>query len=270
MKLFGYLAVLALSLSSMVAKAETLVLIPGFQEQGMAWRQQQVTSTLQSSGWVDGGNLALTPHGIVNSTRLAKRPKKVLYTLELPNQLSITHQAAALDQYLNILAAQRREPLSLVGHSAGGLVGRYWLVNLHSVPVDTLITIATPHTGTPWADLSEVAINTPLAEFAAGMGIDLPSSKQLYRELREERPGTFLHWLNHQPHPAIRYVSIVRRSKRPESMDLVVPSHSQNMDNVFSLKGHTETVFSEGRHFVNANDGYRIAKIMAHRITPKK
>jgi triacylglycerol lipase len=84
----------------------------------------------------------------------------------------------------------------------------------------------------------------------------------LYLELREERPGTFLYWLNHQPHPAIRYVSIVRKSKRPDSMDLVVPSHSQNMDRVFSLNGHTETVFSEGRHFLNANDGYRIAKIL--------
>ncbi|HPY41687.1 MAG TPA: hypothetical protein PLM98_14280, partial [Thiolinea sp.] len=108
--------------------------------------------------------------------------------------------------------------------------------------------------------LTEAA--APLADLAAGIGIGIPSSKQLYLELREERPGTFLYWLNHQPHPAIRYVSIVRKSKRPDSMDLVVPSHSQNMDRVFSLNGHTETVFSEGRHFVNANDGYRIAKIL--------
>lgn len=270
MKYFSCLAVLLLSLLSSVAEAETLVLIPGFQEPGMAWRQHHVTSALQSSGWVDGGNLVLTPQGIVNTTRLAKRPKKVLYTLELPSQLSITQQAAVLDQYLRRLAVQRREPLALVGHSAGGLVGRYWLVALHSVPVNTLITIATPHTGTPWADLSEVALNTPLAELAAGMGINLAHSKQLYSELREERPGTFLYWLNHQAHPAIRYVSIVRQSERPDSMDLVVPTHSQNMDRVFSLNGHTETMFSEGQHFVNANDGYRIAKILATNARLKK
>lgn len=270
MKLFSGLAVLALSMMSLLAQAETLVLIPGFQEQGMAWRFQHVTSALQSSGWVDGGNFVLTPRGMMNSTRLAKRPKKVLYTLELPNQISITQQAVVLDQYLQAISKQRKEPLSLVGHSAGGLVGRYWLVTLNTVPVKTLITIATPHTGTPWADLSEVAINTPLAELAAGIGINLPRSKQLYSELREERPGNFLYWLNHQAHPAIRYVSIVRKSKHPESSDLVVPAHSQNMHNVFALNGHTEIMFSEGQHFLNANDGYRIAKILATQAPARK
>lgn len=269
MKLFRLLSALCLSLAAHLAQAETLVLIPGFQEEGMAWRTHHVTSALQSSGWIDGGNLVLTPQGIVNSTHLAKRPKKVLYTIELPNQLSITQQSVFLDQYLQALALKRKEPITLVGHSAGGLVGRYWLVTKHSVPVNTLITIATPHTGTPWADLSEVAANTPLADFVEGIGLKLPSSKQLYMELREERPGTFLYWLNHQPHPAIHYVSIVRKSKRPDSMDLVVPSHSQNMDRVFALNGHTEAIFSEGRHFINANDGYRIAKILdAHK--PRK
>ncbi|TXH68938.1 MAG: hypothetical protein E6Q83_11515 [Thiothrix sp.] len=270
MKLFKQLAILSFSLVSTLAQAETLVLIPGFQEQGMAWRFQHVTSALEASGWVDGGNLMLTPRGIVNSTVLAKRPKKVLYTLELPNQLSLTQQAVVLDQYLKALSAKRKEPLSLVGHSAGGLVGRYWLVTLNTVPVHTLITIATPHTGTPWADLSEVAMNTPLADLAAGFGINLPRSRQLYTELREERPGNFLYWLNHQAHPAIRYVSIVRQSKRPESSDLVVPPHSQNMHNVFALNGQTETVFSEGQHDLNANDGYRIAKILGKSSANRK
>ena len=58
MKSFSWLAVLALSLLNTLAKAETLVLIPGFQEAGMAWRTHHVTSSLQSLGWVDGGHLA--------------------------------------------------------------------------------------------------------------------------------------------------------------------------------------------------------------------
>ncbi|MFZ1344911.1 esterase/lipase family protein [Thiothrix eikelboomii] len=263
MKFFAGLVVLIVSLLSASAKAATLVLIPGFQESGMAWRFQHVTSSLEASGWVDGGNLILTPQGVVNHRPLAKRPKKVVYTLELPNQRSITQQAAVLDHYLRVLAAERKEPLSLVGHSAGGLVGRYWLVTAQSVPVDTLITIATPHLGTPWADFSEVAINTPLAELAASLGLDLASAQPLSKELREERPGNFLYWLNHQPHPAIRYVAIVRNSQRPDSMDLVVPPHSQAMTKVFALQGQTETVLSEGQHFINANDGYRIAAILA-------
>lgn len=270
MKCFACLTVLVVSLLSPVAQAATLVLIPGFQESGMAWRFQHVTSSLEASGWVDGGHLTLTPQGVVNHRPLAKRPKKVVYTLELPNQHSITQQAAVLDHYLKVLAAQRKEPLSLVGHSAGGLVGRYWLVTAHSVPVDTLITIATPHIGTPWADFSEVALNTPLAELAAGLGFDLASAQPLSRELREERPGNFLYWLNHQPHPAIRYVAIVRNSQRPDSMDLVVPPQSQTMAKVFALQGQTETVLSEGQHFINANDGYRIATILAQPPLVKK
>lgn len=270
MKFVTCLSLLILNLLSPCVKAETLVLIPGFQEQGMAWRFQHVTSALESAGWIDGGNLVLTPSGIVNNTVLAKRPKKLLYTLELPNQLSITQQALALDHYLKAIAAQRKEPLSLVGHSAGGLVGRYWLVSLHSVPVHTLITIATPHLGTPWADFSEVAINTPLAELASHLGFDLANSRQLYSELREEHPGNFLYWLNHQPHPAIRYVAIVRNSQRPDSMDVVVPPQNQAMTKVLALQGRTETVLSEGQHFINANDGYRIAKILAQRSAHKK
>ena len=135
MKMTRLLSSIGLILLSSLAQAETLVLIPGFQEQGMAWRFRHVTSALESSGWVDAGNLNFSPKGIVNSTRLAKRPKKALYTLELPTQLSIIQQSTILNQYLNLLARIRKEPLSLVGHSAGGLVARYWLVTNHSVPV---------------------------------------------------------------------------------------------------------------------------------------
>ena len=95
------------------------------------------------------------------------------------------------------------------------------------------------------------------------MGIKLPNSKQLYAEMREERPGNFLYWLNHQAHPAIRYAAIIRNSQQPDRMDVVVPVHSQDMNKVFALNGYAETWLSEGGHFLSANDGYRIAKILA-------
>ena len=52
------------------AAAQTIVMIPGFQGQGMDWRFNQVTPMLQANGWVDGGNYTLTTSG-VGASRLA-------------------------------------------------------------------------------------------------------------------------------------------------------------------------------------------------------
>lgn len=263
MKWIRIMAGIALFLLPLVSKAETLVLVPGFLAQGMDWRFRHVTNALQSAGWVDGGNYTLTAQGILNTLLLAKRPANVFYTLDLPTQSSITYQAEILGQYLQHIHAQRREPLALAGHSAGGVVARYWLVTSPHVPVHTLITIASPHLGTPWAELTEAFINSPLQDMVTRMGIPIANARDLYTELREERPNTFLYWLNHQRHPAIRYVSIVRNNQRPDKTDFVVPPYSQDMDKIAALHGHTETWSDDGDHFLEAQDGYRLAKILA-------
>jgi pimeloyl-ACP methyl ester carboxylesterase len=251
--------------------AQTAILIHGFQSGGMDWRKQGVTPVLQQNGWVDGGNFIPTPLGPYNPANPPGRPERVFYTLELPSRAPIMLQARILDTYLQRIYALRQEPLTLVGYSAGGLVARGWLVSLHSVPVDTLVTIATPNVGTPTADMACLANGTPMAMFAGemmGLGKWTNDADDMYRDLRTEKPGRFLYWLNHQPHPAIRYVSIVRDNQmRPDKYDYVVPEYSQNMNNVFALRGQSEYWKVDGSHFLGSPDGYALAAALRMRPT---
>jgi len=245
--------------------AQTVVLVHGFQSTGMDWRKQGVTPVLQQYGWVDGGNVVMTPQGAYSLSNPAIKPERVFYTVELPSRAPIMLQTYWLNAYLQHIHTQRQEPLTLVGHSAGGLVSRAWLVSANSVPVETLVTVATPHVGTPSADLASLATDTPMGFFADMMGFDHWSGQpdDLYDDLRGEQPGRFLYWLNHQPHPSIRYVSVVRDNQmRPDRFDFVVPTYSQNMNNVFALRGQSEFWTVPRSHFLSVRDGYVLARIL--------
>jgi pimeloyl-ACP methyl ester carboxylesterase len=246
------------------AAAQTIVMIPGFQGQGMDWRFNQVTPMLQANGWVDGGNYTLTTSGVAGGAQLSTRPDNVFVTLNLPTTAGIATQAAMLNEYLKVIYQQRGEPLTLVGHSAGGVVARHWLVTSPQVPVETLVTIASPHVGTPMAQLTRLLLsNTDILNLANKFGFGhLKDAKSLFADLREEQPGNYMYWLNHQPHPAIRYAAIVRSSDNPESVDFIVPEYSQDMNNTYALSGRAERWNSRDAHFLSANDGYLLATIM--------
>lgn len=262
-----YLTVLIASLLLFPASlwAQTVVLVHGFQSTGMDWRKQGVTPVLQQYGWVDGGNVVMTPQGAYSLSTPAVRPQRIFYTVELPSRAPIMLQSYWLNAYLQHLYAQRQEPLTLVGHSAGGLVARAWLVSANTVPVETLVTIATPHVGTPSADLASLATDTPMGFLANMMGLDKWSKQpdDLYDDLRVEQPGRFLYWLNHQPHPPIRYVSVIRDNQmRPDRFDFVVPTYSQNMNHTFALRGRSELWSVPRWHFLSVRDGYALAQIL--------
>lgn len=274
MVLKRFIRIASLALSSLwlatPTHAETMVLVAGFQAQGMDWRFRHVSDALQSSGWVDGGNLSLTPRGIVNPIRLPYAPKRVFFTVDLPTSAPVPQQSSVLNEYMKAIYAYRKEPLTLVGHSAGGVVARHWLVvsSARNTPkVDTLVTIASPNIGTPVADLSGALVNTPLMDMAEQIGLgSLRDARGLYADLRQEKPGNFMYWLNHQPHPAIRYVSVVRTGNTPETADLVVPPDNQDMNHVFVLNGHAEVVPTpQTGHLLAASDGYVLASLFKQR-----
>lgn len=250
--------------------AQTAVLIHGLQGKGMDWRMAGVTPGLQQHGWVDGGNFLMTRQGALNTYQLRQRPAKVFYTLDLPPRAPVMLQAQMLDAYLQRIYAERQEPLTLVGHSAGGLVARGWLTRFASVPVDTLVTVASPHVGTLAADMACLANDTPMGMLASetGFGKWMDDAEDLYRDLRREQPGHFLYWLNHQPHPAIRYASVVRDNEpRPDRFDFFVPRYSQNMNNVYALHGRSEVWPVSGDHFMGITDGQVLASILAKPVT---
>lgn len=73
---------------------------------------------------------------------------------------------------------------TIIGYSKGGLIGRYYVSHLGGEKhVHTLITLATPHRGNPWALLSSLFM---LGLFSKGVRQMLPASRFM-REL-EKKP----------------------------------------------------------------------------------
>jgi len=241
--------------------AETLVLIHGYLSDSRSWHQNKVTQSLHNAGWRYAGNYRTTFRGISTPrTQGIKATKKAYYTVDLPADAAIESQSGVLGHYLQHLYKQRQEPLILVGHSAGGVVARSWLTKKNAKPTKALITIASPHLGTPLAGLASIASKTPLVEAGRMMGLkNFRKSKGVYIDLKQEQKGNYIHWLNHQRHPAISYVSIIRSNKRGlNKFDFVVPVNSQNMNNISAMRGQSATLLTDGDHFLTHNDGVYI------------
>jgi pimeloyl-ACP methyl ester carboxylesterase len=254
------LLILLLTLNSTVLSAKTLVLIHGYREDGMVWRNQGVTRPLLQNNWSDGGTFTIRPDGIQKYSRSKPIPLKrnVFYTVELPWTRSIDQQATILRYYLTLIYAHRPDAITLVGHSNGGLVARYALVSGMNIPINALISIATPHLGSPLAQLANVAHKTPLNELSQFVGNQLLNdSARLFEQLKPEKPHNFLYWLNHQPHPDITYISIIRKNTAllPHKFDYIVPPYSQNMNKVFALRNKSATFSVNKNHSLNSLDG---------------
>lgn len=252
--------ILLLTLLPSVLSARTMVFVHGYWEDGMVWRNQAVTLPLLQNHWLDGGTLMMRSDGIQKYSRSKSIPLKrnVFYTVELPWTASIDQQAQFLSRYLAQIYANRHQAISLVGHSNGGLVARYVLVTQANIPINALITIATPHLGSPLAQFANLAHKTPFNEWSQLAGSKLlENSQQLFKQLRPEKPHNFLYWLNHQAHPKIPYLSIIRNNATllPHKFDYIVPPYRQNMNKVFALRNQSATFSINKNHSLNSTDG---------------
>ncbi len=90
----------------------------------------------------------------------------------------------------------------------------------------------------------------------------LNRSQGIYYDLIRERPGSLLYWLNHQPHPPARYISIVRSADLSWIGDMVVPEWSQDMNRVYALRGRARAIPSSGGHGLEQEDGKRLVHIL--------
>lgn len=245
------------------SRSESIVLIPGYLGDGDNWRDSGVTPLLERSGWGDGGHLDVRQGWVQGRGGGSDRGRRFL-TLTLDSQAPLLYQEAQLSAVLQLV--QRRFPeehMVLVGHSAGGVLGRLYMVRHPDTPVRALITIASPHLGTDKAELGMMAGQSPLGLIAGLLGAEtLNRSQGLYFDLAREYPGNLLYWLNRQPHPQAYYVSVVRTSNLPLVGDALVPAESQDMNRVYALYGRAVRLESGGAHGLSQEDGELLVRIL--------
>ena len=238
--------------------ADVLILVSGYQNGGHSWRTHRITHTLITNGWSDGGNFYLAPNGARLDLPPASSSHR-FYTVELPSEAPIPYQAKYLNTYIDAVRAIHPEDrLIMAGHSAGGVLARYVMVTRPSINVDTLITIASPHSGTDTAELAESIANSPASWFTPMFGLNtINRSKGLYHDLGRPDNNNLFGWLNTRQHPQARYISIIR------SNDEWVDARSQDMNRVPALAGQSTVVISNGSHELNQGDGILLSNILA-------
>ncbi|MBF0439657.1 MAG: alpha/beta fold hydrolase [Magnetococcales bacterium] len=247
------------------ARAEAVVLIHGYFSGEDVWARSGVVGELESAGWSYGGSVTATLRGIDFKSSSVGNAKRAVYLADLPSEAPLLVQAQQLKEV--VLAIKKRrgaERMVLIGHSAGGVVARLFMVREPNMAMQGVITIASPHLGTDKAEVVGLLASTPFSMVAPMMGADtLNRSKSLYDDLVRERPGSFLYWLNRQPHPKSRYISVVRKDSFALFGDNLVPVWSQDMAKVEALQGMPLSSLTLGtNHAMERQDGVELVRIL--------
>lgn len=256
-------------------RADVLVLVHGWSANADTWLYSGVLPVLETNGWSHAGVVFASPAGGINY--IPARGEAAVnraYRVNLPAEAPLQVQAAHLFAELQFI--HQRHPLEdmiLAGHSAGGIVARLVLVNANSLPVKALITIASPNLGTPRA-LQGLDIAEGKPFFCPGPGIDFLKEMvggDYYRYLRVSRgalidlapaaPGSLIDWLNQQPHPDVRYYTVIRRGP-VYAGDELVPAFSQDLNQVPALRGRARVYVTASGHALNPADGQLLADIL--------
>jgi pimeloyl-ACP methyl ester carboxylesterase len=256
-----------LSILPAAIHAEVTLLVHGHLSSGETWARHGILGTLALDGWGYGGHLLANRSIPPDAPRYAK----TVYTANLLSTAPLPNQATSLQQQL--LAVQRRHPgeeIILVGHSAGGVVARLLLVEFGPQQVTRLITIASPHIGTPRAarglEITEdhgPPIETVKRVVGGNDYRGAKKSRQLYRELLPGNRASVLDWLNRQEHPPIDFISVIRVPGVGSKGDRIVPVYSQDMNMIPVLHGRASSFMTPGDHYLKPLDGLLIARLLA-------
>jgi pimeloyl-ACP methyl ester carboxylesterase len=251
-------------------QADRLVLVQGYLAKSSSWHESGIAQVLVSRGWSYGGEFYLASDGARTHHPAfdADTAQHVFYSVSIPTEAPVQLQSYYLGAYLKRLRQLfPDEPVTLVGHSAGGVVARYTMVKLPGLKINRLITIASPHLGTDRAELGRLAGDTPLSLIAPLVGAGtLNRSQGLYNDLLPEMPRRMLFWLNRQSHPEAEYISIVRDQESNLGGDWVVAQESQYLENVAALQGRAISYVVPATHKLTRADGWLILDIIEERV----
>jgi pimeloyl-ACP methyl ester carboxylesterase len=261
-----FLASLMLLGGAAAARADVAVLVHGYLGTPWSWDSSGVNAVLASQGW----RPAHAPAPGLMHAALPVAGGRTVYTVALPSIAPLAVQADVLSATLRAIESRHAgERVTLVGHSAGGVVARLALVRGGKGQVGRLITVAAPHLGTHRAlqALDETHSCGPIGWVKDFFGGDLyhtvKASTPLLTELAPAVPGSLLGWLNAQPHPEIDYVSVIRTTPDGVPGDWVVPGFSQDMNQVPALRGRSRVVAAPSDHELLPPDGLLIARLLA-------
>lgn len=273
MKFFRIMPLLFALLLPSVVWAEVTVLVHGYLGDDHSWSKPGILDILSQHGRKLAGIYYYSPQG-VRLLDVDPQAVKPVYTVNLPSIAPIGLQADWLKAFLDHIRQRHPgTPITLVGHSAGGVVARMLVVRDHPEAVTHLITIASPHFGTGRAyqaldAISNRGLFSPIRHWAVrrhtGGAVynTLKASRGVLYDLTPPRPGNLLYWLNHQPHPPIRYTSIIRTGTVKMPGDHVVPPTSQDLRRLPMLKESAESYTMAQGHFLTRQDGYVLANLL--------
>ncbi|MBF0264143.1 MAG: hypothetical protein HQL46_02650 [Gammaproteobacteria bacterium] len=252
------------NLFSTNVSAEILVLVHGFDSNSQTWLKHGIAQQLELNGWQNAGLLTLIRPGGDHFNKPVKLNKDFFVLVDLPYKAPIQIQANYLDNYLNYLAKESpQQAITLIAHSAGGIVARLTLLNNPNLPIWRLITIATPHMGSAMAEVGEIIAKSPMTLVTPIIGADsINHAGKLLSQLKREDPGSFLFWLNNLQHPDIEYISIVRLDSSWFDGDFFVSPYSQNMNFVRGIR-QSQIILTPGKHWLNFRDGLLLLQILS-------
>ena len=264
------------------ASADVLVLVHGYLGTAQSWAEAGAMARLQQRGYRHVANLGYSPAGVVYQPISRGTAQKPVYTVTLPSQAPVVIQADWLAAQLRAVGKRHPgEPITVAAHSAGGVVARMTLVRHGKLGVIHLITIATPHLGTGRAvQALQATDNSGMFGFVKGWLVRRTTGDALYATVQQSRgvlfdltppaPGNLLFWLNQQPHPDIRFTSIMRIGTCHMPGDQVVPPISQDLNLTPALAGRVKTYSMAQGHLLTAQDGDLIGNLLAAQKPPKQ
>jgi len=274
MRLLRGLITTILLIASVNSSADSAILIHGWAASADTWKYSGVQAQMLRNGWSDGGVVAIGADGQMRLFSANTDSSNRFYRVALPAQQPLLMQARILLAQVNLIKQKHpNEKITLVGHSAGGLVARLMLLNRNAPAVHALVTIATPNLGTGRAiDGLEIVDSKPF--FCPGPGIDflksvvggddyeyLKYSRAAVTDMLPAEFGGLISWMNQQPHPDIEYHAIIKQIPG-ENGDGIVTARSQDLGQVAALYGKVKIYPVRSEHALNPSDGNLIHTIL--------
>lgn len=266
---FGKLNLLLSMLLPVPVLADVAVLIHGYHSGAQAWEASGVSSILDQNGWPRAGLYSSRGSKVQYFEAPENAGTNKVFVVDLPSEAPVMLQAALLNTALkDIRQRNPLEAITLIGHSAGAIVARTVLVKGNENGVKRLISIAGPNLGTERTIQALNATDIPwpfsmVADmFGGGDYNTIKRSRHLLIDLLPATPGTYLGWLNTQPHPEIEYIAIVRGQSLTMSGDWMVPGLSQDLNNVVAIAGRAKVITVPSAHELSPIDGAMLANIL--------